>query len=113
MPRTPNSVLKLTNHALESKIRVEFFKTPCELLKVCFDFVYVMESNGVRSKLMMNYNRDRGVHELQVNHIELDTSRKELLVGISIDLSKACDKIDHKILITKLKYFRIRRRANG
>ena len=45
----------------------------------------------------VNYNRDRGVHELQVNHIERDTSRQELLVGISIDLSKACDKIDHKV----------------
>ena len=48
-----------------------------------------------------------------VNHIKSELQKKNYVLGIFIDLSKAFDTIDHKQLTQKLNYYGIRGSANN
>jgi retron-type reverse transcriptase len=70
-----------------------------------------VEKNNILSDHQYGFRKNRSTElaiiEL-VNKITKEIDNGKYTIGIFLDLSKAFDTIDHKILISKLEYYGIR-----
>ena len=84
--------------------------------KIIYERLYsFLTSQGIMNTKQFGFRKGHSTsHALNysINHIEKALERKEHVLGIFIDLSKAFDTIDHKILLHKLQHYGIRGNAH-
>ena len=70
-----------------------------------------IEKNGILSKHQYGFRKNRSTEHAIIEMVDKITKaidQEKYTVGVFLDLSKAFDTIDHRILIRKLEYYGIR-----
>ena len=82
---------------------------------VCNRIIAFIKSNGIITDAQHGFRSKRSTETaLQdfVNNVQTAVDNKMNSVGLFLDLSKACDVLDHRLLLDKLNVYGIRGIAN-